>query len=71
MREFICDYALISPAILVDRVCEAMLTAFAYFADLDEDRFIICVDSPFVNESASAEDLAIAEELITPYLWKE
>jgi len=60
---YICDYAKVSPAVLANRIINAVDHAvWADYRDIDDDIF------RFENASVSEEDAAWAYEIIKPYL---
>ena len=74
MRTYVCDYATISPIVLVnsitnDGVCG---NAWADFYDVDEDVFVLRVYSVFgeANADLTAEEWKTVEDFVKPYLAK-
>lgn len=63
MINFVCDYALTSPSILVNKVEKLIPNSTAYFTDIDEDRFIL---RALVNEM-DKENLF---SLVQPFLYR-
>lgn len=70
MKTYICDYALISPAVLADRITFMCDQAWSNWLDIDEDRFELHVFSVFENEELSAEELARVDALVKPFLYE-
>lgn len=70
MKTYICDYALISPAILTNRITFMCDQAWGDWFDIDEDSFGLRVFSVFENEGLSAEELARVDALVKPYLYE-
>ena len=66
---YICDYAKVSPAVLANRIINAVDHAvWADYRDIDDDIFRFEIFNPFENASVSEEDAAWAYEIIKPYL---
>lgn len=70
MKTYICDYALVSPAILANRITFTCDQAWGDWFDIDEDSFGLRVFSVFENEELSAEELARVDALVKPYLYE-
>ena len=70
MKTYICDYALISPAILASRITFMCDQAWCDWLGIDEDRFKLCVFSVFEDEELSAEELARVDTLVKPFLYE-
>jgi hypothetical protein len=66
MRAFICDYAKISPDVLVNLVTTKILGAWGAYVDIDENRFELHVLEPFKTVKV---DWTQAREVISPYLY--
>lgn len=69
MMTFICDYALISSAVLVDRIwSDTSLEVIAFAEDIDEDTFLLRVELPWEGaDEISEADMARILEIIKPY----
>lgn len=63
MINFICDYALILPVILVDKIERFIPNSAAYFTDIDEDRF-------FLRASVNKMDKENLFSLVQPFLYR-
>jgi len=69
MMTFICDYALISSAVLVDRIwSDTSLEVIAFAEDIDEDTFLLRVELPWEGaDEISEADMARILEIVKPY----
>jgi hypothetical protein len=69
MMIFICDYALISSAVLVDRIwSDTSLEVIAFAEDIDEDTFLLRVELPWEGaDEISEADMARILEIVKPY----
>lgn len=69
MMTFICDYALISSAVLVDRIwSDINLEVIAFAEDIDEDTFLLRVELPWEGATEISEaDRARILEIVKPY----
>lgn len=74
MRTYVCDYATISPVVLVNAIIndDIFVNAWADFYDVDEDVFVLRVYPVFGEENAdlTAEEWRLVENLVKPYLAK-
>ena len=67
MITYICDYALVSPDILANKIMnDTRICTLVHWADIDEDTFELFVD--FINFSTKGNDREIVESIIEPYL---
>jgi hypothetical protein len=71
MLTFVCDYALISPAVLATRIECEVLVAVADWQDVDEDRFVFRVMVLFDGEDFTPSEVELINSLVAPYLYKE
>lgn len=69
MMTFICDYALISSTVLVDRIwSDTSLEVIAFAEDIDEDTFLLRVELPWEGaDEISEADMARILEIVKPY----
>ena len=69
MMTFICDYALISSAVLVERIwSDTNLEVIAFAEDIDEDTFLLRVELPWEGaDEISEADMARILEIVKPY----
>ena len=74
MRTYVCDYATVSPAVLVNTIIndDIFVNAWADFYDVDEDVFVLRVYPVFGEENTdlTAEEWRLVENLVKPYLAK-
>lgn len=65
---FVCDYAKVSPLVLMYRVDKALRdVGFSTYTDIDEDRFVLSVmpyGTPF-----DAQACGIIANLVNPYIF--
>jgi len=70
MMTFVCDYAKISPIILMYRVDGALRgVGFSTYLDIDEDRFVLSV-FPY-GQRFGAQACNIVANLVKPYLFED
>lgn len=74
MRTYVCDYATVSPVVLVNAIIndDIFVNAWADFYDVDEDVFVLRVYPVFGEENTdlTAEEWRLVENLVNPYLAK-
>ena len=74
MRTYVCDYATISPVVLVNTIInnDVFVNAWADFYDANEDVFILRVYPVFSGKDAeiTAEEWRLVEDFVKPYLAK-
>lgn len=68
MMSFICDYATISPLILMYKVDSSIRASFSTYEDIDEDRFRLNV-FPMDGNCLSPADSAKVAEIVNPYIF--
>ena len=66
---YICDYATISPILLMYKVDSKIRATFSTYKDLDEDRFVLHV-FPMDGEGLSPADSAKVAEIVNPYIFR-
>lgn len=75
MRTYVCDYATVSPVVLVNAIIndDIFVNAWADFYDVDEDVFVLRVYPVFGEENVdlTAEEWRLVENLVKPYLAKQ
>jgi hypothetical protein len=65
---FVCDYAKVSPLVLMYRVDKALRdVGFSTYTDVDEDRFVLSV-MPY-SKAFDAQACGIIANLVDPYLF--
>ena len=69
MLSYICDYATVSPIILMYKVDSAIRATFSTYEDLDEDRFVLHV-FPMDGDILSPADSAKVAEIVNPYIFR-
>lgn len=67
MLSYICDYAIVSPILLMYKVDSAIRATFSTYEDLDEDRFILHV-FPMDGKVLSPADSAKVAEIVNSYI---
>ena len=67
MREFICDYSKISPAVLEKKITLEVHGAWGAWSDIDEDKFEFRILEPFKSVKVDWDKVA---EIINPYLYR-
>lgn len=69
MLSCICDYATISPILLMYKVDSAIRATFSTCEDIDEDRFVLHV-FPIDGDILSPADSAKVMEIVNPYIFR-
>ena len=69
--EFICDYALIDPMTLCNRINRVNDRLNPAYRDIDDDAFSIAIYTMFGAEELTSEEAEQVEEIVTPYLLKQ
>ena len=65
---FVCDYAKVSPIILMYRVDKALRdVGFSTYTDVDEDRFVLSV-MPY-GKAFDVQACGIIANLVNPYIF--
>ena len=65
---FVCDYAKISPALLMYKIDHSDC-CFSTYKDVDEDKFILYVFPWDKNDVFSADDINVITGIINPYIF--